>query len=95
MSQSVRKFVIAALSGAAVAVVAASVVAPSVFHLLFTPPVSFGTHCEPAVDWALRNFRNTQLVGLLVGAVAGPVVAALVRKRFAVSKETADATKVS
>ena len=87
MSQSVRRFVIAALSGAAVAVVAASLVAPTVFHLLFTPPVSFGTHCEPAVDWALRNFRNTQLVGLLFGAIAGPVVAALVRKRFAGNTE--------
>ena len=95
MSQSVRRFVIAALCGSAVAVVAASVLAPSVFHMLFTPPVSFGTHCEPSVDWALRNFRNTQLVGLIVGAVAGPVLAALVRKRFLGNKASSRAPTAS
>jgi hypothetical protein len=61
--------------------VVASMIAPRVIHVLFSPPVSFGTHCEPAVAWALGNFRNTQLVGFIVGALAGPILLAVFRAR--------------
>jgi hypothetical protein len=51
--------------------VVASFVAPSVIHFLFTPPVSFGVNCEPAVDYALRGFRTTQFIGFVIGALGG------------------------
>jgi hypothetical protein len=63
--------------------VVASFVAPSVIHFLFTPPVSFGVNCEPAVDYALRGFRTTQLIGFVLGAVGGAAFIFLRSKKTA------------
>ncbi len=74
MNLGLRKSLVAAGLGSAVVLGLISLVAPTVINVLFTPPVSFGTHCEPAVQWALNQFRTTQLVGLVVGALLGPLV---------------------
>ncbi len=62
---------------------AASFVAPSVIHFLFTPPVSFGVNCEPAVDYALRSFSMTQFIGFSLGAVGGAAFIFLRSKKTA------------
>lgn len=49
--------------------------APSVISLLFTPPVSFGTNCEPAGAWAMGSLVNSQLIGIVSGAILGLVLA--------------------
>ncbi|MCX6119957.1 MAG: hypothetical protein NT027_20670, partial [Proteobacteria bacterium] len=38
--------------------------APSVIKLLFTPPVSFGTNCEPAADWSMSKLIYSQSIGI-------------------------------
>lgn len=43
---------------------------PIVIRLLFTPPVSFGTNCEPAAAWSMQKLIWTQMIGLIVGALA-------------------------
>jgi hypothetical protein len=59
----------------------ATFVAPRVISALFTPPVSFGTNCEPAAAWALQKMVNSQLLGLGVGALIGAVVMAFLKTR--------------
>jgi hypothetical protein len=44
-------------------------VAPRVISLLFTPPVSFGTNCEPAAAWATDKLISSQIGGALIGMV--------------------------
>lgn len=66
-----------------VSVVITSLVAPSVIHFLFTPPVSFGVNCEPAVDWALTRFRQTQLLGFVGGLLVGILVSIQFKRRNA------------
>lgn len=47
--------------------------APIVIKLLFTPPVSFGTNCEPAADWSMSKLIWTQMIGLVVGALTSSI----------------------
>jgi hypothetical protein len=44
-------------------------VAPRVISILFTPPVSFGTNCEPAAAWATDKLISSQIAGIVIGAV--------------------------
>jgi hypothetical protein len=49
--------------------VASTWIAPRVISLLFTPPVSFGTNCEPAAAWATDKLISSQIAGALTGAI--------------------------
>ena len=49
---------------------------PIVISLLFTPPVSFGTNCEPAAAWSMQKLIWTQGLGALLGALGAAIVAA-------------------
>jgi hypothetical protein len=44
-------------------------IAPRVISLLFTPPVSFGTNCEPAAAWATDKLISSQIAGAVFGVV--------------------------
>jgi hypothetical protein len=47
-------------------------VTPGVISILFTPPVSFGTNCEPAATWATEKLIRSQIAGVVLGvAVSG------------------------
>jgi hypothetical protein len=59
----------------------ATFMAPRVISLLFTPPVSFGTNCEPAADWAMQKMVSSQIGGLVVGGLVGAVAMAYVKAR--------------
>ncbi len=43
--------------------------APKVIGILFTPPVSFGTNCEPAAAWSMSKLIWTQIIGMVLGAI--------------------------
>jgi hypothetical protein len=58
-----------------------SFIAPSVIQALFTPPVQFGTNCEPAGNWAMMSLRKTQLICFLLGSIFGAVVFVFLKKR--------------
>lgn len=49
---------------------------PKVIGLLFTPPVSFGTNCEPAAAWSMQKLIWTQFIGLILGALGAGVFVA-------------------
>jgi hypothetical protein len=49
--------------------IASTWVAPRVISILFTPPVSFGTNCEPAAAWATDKLISSQIAGAVVGMV--------------------------
>ncbi|HRO66790.1 MAG TPA: hypothetical protein PL182_04435 [Pseudobdellovibrionaceae bacterium] len=49
--------------------VLATWITPKVIGVLFTPPVSFGTNCEPAAAWSMSKLIGTQFVGLALGAL--------------------------
>lgn len=55
--------------------------APKVIGMLFTPPVSFGTNCEPASAWAMSKLVSTQLIGLVIGALFAVVWVLLPSKK--------------
>lgn len=57
-----------------------SFVTPYVISVLFTPPVSFGTNCEPAAAWSMSKLHTSEVVGLLVG-MGGGLALAILRKR--------------
>ncbi|MCX6127343.1 MAG: hypothetical protein NTV34_21695 [Proteobacteria bacterium] len=46
-------------------------ITPYVIKVLFTPPVSFGTNCEPAAAWSMNKLIMTQVVGIVVFMVLG------------------------
>jgi hypothetical protein len=52
-----------------VGAIASTWVAPRVISLLFTPPVSFGTNCEPAAAWATQKLISSQIGGAILGMV--------------------------
>ena len=49
--------------------IASTWVAPRVISILFTPPVSFGTNCEPAAAWATDKLISSQIGGSGIGVV--------------------------
>ncbi len=60
--------------------IAMSFITPYVISVLFTPPVSFGTNCEPAAVWSMQKLHVSELGGLVVGGIGG-LVLALYRKK--------------
>lgn len=49
---------------------------PIVIRILFTPPVSFGTNCEPAAAWSMSKLIWTQGIGLMFGALVSTIFVA-------------------
>ena len=49
--------------------IASTWVAPRVISILFTPPVTFGTNCEPAAAWATDKLISSQIGGAGIGVV--------------------------
>lgn len=56
-------------------------ITPFFIKALFTPPVSFGTNCEPAADWSMNKLITTQVVGVVLFMVIGLVGSVYYRKR--------------
>ncbi len=56
-------------------------VTPMVIKVLFTPPVSFGTNCEPAADWSMNKLIQTQLLGIIGFMILGFIVDIYLRNR--------------
>ena len=56
-------------------------ITPIVIKVLFTPPVSFGTNCEPAAAWSMNKLINTQLFGIVLFMVLGIIVSFYFKKR--------------
>ena len=48
-------------------------VTPGVISILFTPPVSFGTNCEPAATWATEKLIRSQIAGVVLGVAASGI----------------------
>ncbi len=63
-------------------------ITPVVIKVLFTPPVSFGTNCEPAAAWSMNKLINTQIFGIIVFMILGLIVSFYFKKR-AQAKEDA------
>ena len=57
-----------------------SFVTPFIISVLFTPPVSFGTNCEPAAAWSMSKLHTAELVGVIGGMIGG-LVFSIWRKR--------------
>jgi hypothetical protein len=63
-------------------------ITPVVIKVLFTPPVSFGTNCEPAAAWSMSKLIGTQIFGIIVFMILG-LVMSIYMKRRAAAKEQA------
>lgn len=46
-------------------------VAPSIGRILISAPVSFGTNCEPAANWAVSMLIRSQIIGFFGGMILG------------------------
>lgn len=55
-------------------------ITPFVIKVLFTPPVSFGTNCEPAAAWSMNKLITTQVFGIAGFMVFGLFLAFYFRK---------------
>jgi hypothetical protein len=71
--QSTKNLLLVAFILASLFALAASFVVPAFINALFTPPVSFGTNCEPAADWAMMKLRSALFVSFGLGAILGIV----------------------
>ncbi len=69
--------------------IASTWIAPRVISILFTPPVSFGTNCEPAAAWATDKLISSQIAGAVIGAFLALVWIAI-RKVKSSSKKDLD-----
>jgi hypothetical protein len=56
-------------------------VTPMVIKVLFTPPVSFGTNCEPAADWSMDKLIQTQMMGIIGFMLLGLIFDVYLRRR--------------
>jgi hypothetical protein len=48
--------------------------APRFITFWFTPRVSFGVNCEPAANWSMSKLVTAQVVGTVLGLIAGVAV---------------------
>jgi len=62
-------------------------ITPIVIKVLFTPPVSFGTNCEPAAAWSMNKLINTQLFGIILFMILGLIVSIYLKKRAQAKEE--------
>lgn len=58
-----------------------ALITPFIISVLFTPPVSFGTNCEPAAAWSMSKLHQSELVGILLGGIGGLLLALWLKKR--------------
>jgi len=58
-----------------------ALVTPFIISVLFTPPVSFGTNCEPAAAWSMTKLHQSETVGVILGMIGGLVLATWLKKR--------------
>lgn len=58
-----------------------SLITPHVISVLFTPPVSFGTNCEPAAVWSMNKLHVSEAIGALGGMIGGLTLGLRLRKR--------------
>ena len=70
-----------ALGFALIGVFSMSWITPHVISILFTPPVSFGTNCEPAASWSMEKMHISEAIGAAGGLVLGMAIALHRRKR--------------
>ncbi len=68
-------------------------VTPPFIKFLFTSPVSFGTNCEPAAEWAMSNLLKTQIIGIASFMILGFVLKTLFWRRSKSKKALASADK--
>ncbi len=64
-------------------------ITPIVIKVLFTPPVSFGTNCEPAAAWSMNKLINTQLFGIVIFMILGLIVSFYFKKRAQAKEDAA------
>jgi len=69
--KNLSKYLYSGLAGAWVCAALATWAAPRFITFLFTPRVSFGVNCEPAASWSMSKLVTTQLVGTVLGLIAG------------------------
>jgi hypothetical protein len=56
-------------------------VTPYMISILFTPPVSFGTNCEPAAAWSMNKLVVSQFFGVALGMIGGLILYSWMGKR--------------
>lgn len=64
-------------------------ITPVIIKVLFTPPVSFGTNCEPAAAWSMNKLINTQIFGIIVFMILGVIVSFYFKKRAQAKEDAA------
>lgn len=69
------------LGFALIGVFGMSLITPYVISVLFTPPVSFGTNCEPAAVWSMNKLHAAEAIGAVLGMIGGLVLALYTRRR--------------
>jgi len=72
-----KKYLITAISFAAVATILSSIFAPKMIAWYFEPPVEIGVNCRPAVEWGLEKFQIAQIVAIIGGAILGLIACGL------------------
>jgi hypothetical protein len=60
---------------------ASSYIVPYIIKILFTPPVSFGTNCEPAAEWSIQKLITSQLLVMVGFMILGALADYTLRKR--------------
>lgn len=58
-----------------------TIITPTTISILFTPPVSFGTNCEPAAAWSMSKLVTSQFAGVILGGILGLVLHFWLSKR--------------
>ncbi len=69
--ETLKKFLSLALIGGLFGITIVTFVAPSISRMLISAPVSFGVNCEPAADWSMSMLIRSQIIGFVLGGVAG------------------------
>jgi hypothetical protein len=68
--------------GALLGAVLATWVAPRVIVWYFDPPAQFGFNCRAPIEWSLKRFQISQMVGIIVGGIGGLALSlTLLRRR--------------
>jgi hypothetical protein len=57
--------------GAVIGAVLTTWVAPHVIVWYFDPPAQFGFNCRAPIEWSLKRFQISQMVGIVLGAIGG------------------------
>jgi uncharacterized BrkB/YihY/UPF0761 family membrane protein len=69
--ETFKKFASIILAAGLLGLLLVTFVAPSIGRLLISAPVSFGTNCEPAADWAVSMLIRSQIIGFFGGVILG------------------------